>query len=385
MRTNNRGRWSIATVLVGLTVATATATTAHAADGYVQTNLISNISGLAAHTDPDLRNPWGIAFFPGLSPFWVNNNGAGTSALYFATGAPFPLLPSVTIPPGGSSTDGTPTGIVANFLVLSGAFQIPVPAPGTGTFGPALFIFATEDGTIQAWNINPPISPGIPDVTRAVIVANNSAGGAVYKGLAMGTNSDKNPQLYATNFRSGKIDVFDTNFHQVTLSNNTFKDPKLQDGYAPFGIQNIHGNLWVTYALQDAEKMDDVAKPAHGFVDVFDTDGNLLLRFAQHGHLNAPWGVALAPASFGTFSNDILIGNFGDGTINAYDPKSGHWLGTVSDVDGRPIVNEGLWGLTFGGALNSAAPGDVSSPNTLYFSAGLNDEADGLFGSIQAE
>jgi len=382
MRMNKRCRWSIATVIVGLAVATATATTVHAAQGYVQTNLISNISGLAAQTDPSLRNPWGIAFFPGLSPFWVNYNGAGTSALYFATGLPFPGLPFVTIPSASSSSGGTPTGIVANVLVGVGAFQIPDPA--TTTFGPALFIFATEDGTIQAWNINPPIPPGIPDPTHAVIVADNSAGGAVYKGLAIGTNSSGQPLLYATNFRSGKIDVFDTNFHQVTLS-GTFTDPKLQAGYAPFGIQNINGKLWVTYALQDADKVDDVAKPAHGFVDVFDTDGNLVLRFAQHGHLNSPWGVALAPPNFGTFSNDILIGNFGDGTINAYHPVSGHWLGTLSDVDGRPLVNDGLWALTFGGALNSSTPGDVSSSNTLYFSAGLNNEADGLFGSIQPD
>ena len=282
----------------------------------------------------------------------------------------------MTIPSASSSSGGTPTGIVANVLALGGAFQIT-------TFGPALFIFATEDGTIQAWNVNPPISPGITDPTHSVIVANNSAGGAVYKGLAMGINSGK-PLLYATNFHSGKIDVFDTNFHQVTLA-GTFTDPKLQDGYAPFGIQNINGKLWVTYALQDADKHDDVAKPAHGFVDVFDTNGNLVLRFAQHGHLNSPWGVALAPPNFGTFSNDILIGNFGDGTINAYDPMSGHWLGTLSDVDGRPLVNDGLWALSFGGALNSSTPGDVSSSNTLYFSAGLNHEADGLFGSIQPD
>ena len=329
----------------------------------------------------------GYRVFSRANPFWVNNNGAGTSALYFADGVPFPLLKFVTIPSASSSSGGTPTGIVANVFVLRRCIPDPQSrhAATPPTFGAALFIFATEDGTIQAWNNSTFIPPGIPDPTHAVIVANNSAGGAVYKGLAIGaSNSNGKPLLYATNFHSGKIDVFDTNFHQVTLS-GTFTDPKLQDGYAPFGIQNINGKLWVTYALQDADKMDDVAKPAHGFVDVFDTDGNLVLRFAQHGHLNSPWGVALAPPNFGTFSNEILIGNFGDGTINAYNPISGHWLGTLSDVDGRPLVNDGLWALTFGGALNSSTPGDVSSSNTLYFSAGLNNEADGLFGSIQPD
>lgn len=351
--------------------------------GYAQTNLISDIPGLAQVTDPNLLNPWGLAFFPGLSPFWINENNAGFSALYFADAVPFPFLPSVIIPPPPPSTsNGTPTGIVANLFVASGAFPIVI---GGTDFGPSLFIFDTEDGTIEAWNINPPVAPGIPDPLSAVIVVDNSQGGAatgaVYKGLALGMNAANGPLLYATNFRTGKVDVFDSNFKSPTPPlTGSFTDPKLQAGYAPFGIQNINGHIWVTYAKQDAPKHDPVNKPGHGFVDIFDTDGNLLTRFAQHGHLNSPWGQVMAPASFGQFAGDILIGNFGDGVINAFDPQSGKWLGSVTDSNGRPLVNDGLWALTFGGALNS--DGTVSSPDTLFFSAGLNDEVDGLFGTI---
>ena len=362
---------------------------AHAAGpGYVQTDLITDIPALATATgarlDPNLLNPWGIAFFPGMSPFWINENGAGLSALDFADGVAFPGLPDVVIPSPTSPTGGTPTGIVANFFVGSGAFEIP--DPNDTNFGPSLFIFDTEDGTIEAWNAAPFVLPGIPNPLTAVIVVDNSAGGgptgAVYKGLALGANVANGPLLYATNFRTGNVDVFDTNFHQVTLS-GSFADPKLQHGYAPFGIRNINNQIWVTYALQDKAKHDDVAKPGHGFVDVFDTDGNFIRRFAQHGHLDSPWGLAMAPASFGKFANDMLVGNFGDGVINAFDPATGHWLGTVSGPNGRPLANDGLWALTFGGALNSE--NTVSSPGTLFFSAGLNDEADGLFGRIDPQ
>ena len=354
--------------------------------GYAQTNLISDIPGLAQVTDPNLLNPWGLAFFPDASPFWINENNAGFSALYFADAVPFPLLPSVIIPPPPPSVSaGTPTGIVANFFVGAGAFEIPDPADPNTPFGPALFIFDTEDGTIEAWNAAPFVSPGLPDPLIAEIVVDNSAGGgpngAVYKGLALGANDANGPLLYATNFRTGNIDVFDTNFHSPSPAlSGSFTDPNVQHGYAPFGIQNINGQIWVTYAQQDKAKHDPVNKPAHGFVAVFDTDGNLLQHFAQHGHLDSPWGLAMAPASFGRFANDMLIGNFGDGVINAFDPASGHWLGMVSGPNGRPLVNDGLWSLTFGGALNS--DGSESSPGTLFFSAGLNDEADGLFGSI---
>ena len=365
-----------------------------AGPGYTQNNLVSDIPGLAAFTDPTLLNPWGIAFFPAVpeisfpgSPFWVNDNNAGLSALYFGSnfglGFPVPGLPNVTIPSPISPTGGTPTGIVANLTLFTAtpAFFIPV-------LGPADFIFSTEDGTIEAWNglgpdpdLDFPPSMGFTSDDAVIVVPNPSFpnGGAVYKGLALGLDSGGNPLLYATNFRTGNIDVFDTNFAPATVA-GSFTDPNVQHGYAPFGIQNINGHLWVTYAMQDKARHDPVNKPAHGFVSVFDTDGNLLNHFAQHGHLSSPWGVALAPASFGQFANDILIGNFGDGRINAYDPASGHWLGMVSDSRGKPLVNDGLWSLTFSGGPGRTAVG--APPDTLYFSAGLNDEADGLFGTI---
>jgi uncharacterized protein (TIGR03118 family) len=383
-----------------LGVAMAIAAQASAAGpGYVQTDLITDIPALATATgarlDPNLLNPWGLAFFPGASPFWINENNAGLSALDFADGVANPGLPAVFIPTPTSETGGTPTGIVANFFAGLGAFEIPNAADPAHPFGPALFIFDTEDGTILAWNAPPFVLPGLPDPDAdfpisddALIVVDNSAGGgpngAVYKGLALGANAANGPLLYATNFRSGKVDVFDKNFKSPTPPlSGSFTDPKVQHGYAPFGIQNINGQIWVTYALQDAAKHDPVNKPAHGFVSVFDTDGNLIQHFAQHGHLNSPWGLAMAPASFGKFANDILIGNFDDGKINAFDPKTGHWLGALSAPDGSPLVNDGLWALTFGGAANSN--GSFSSPGTLFFSAGLNDEADGLFGRIDPQ
>ncbi len=356
--------------------------------GYAQRNLVSNGAVPADNIDPNLINPWGISFFPGVSPFWVSDNNAGVSTLYDGTGSPIPLvvdIPSPTDPTQGGRT-GAPTGQVAN---PTSAFNIIKISDPNGTdFGPALFIFATEDGTIEAWNLNKTLEPdgalspflgGVPD--DAVIVVDNSAKGAVYKGLAMGAVSG-NPMLYATNFRTGNIDVFDGNFRQVPLG-GSFIDPNVQHGYAPFGIQNIGGKLWVTYAKQDAAKHDPVNRPAHGFVSVFDTGGNLLQHFAQHGHLNSPWGVAMAPASFGQFAGDILVGNFGDGRINAYDQTTGHWLGTLSDADGSPIVNPGLWTVTFSGPADETAAG--AEPDTLYITAGLigpTHEQAGLFAKI---
>ena len=213
-----------------------------------------------------------------------------------------------------------------------------------------------------------------------MIVVDNSVGkknkgGAVYKGLALAMSGSSQPQLYATNFRTGRIDVFDMNFNPVTLKKKAFRDNKVPQSFAPFGIQTIGGNLWVTYAKQDHAKHDPVSNRGRGFVDVFDGDGNLVQMFARRGALNSPWGVAMAPASFGTFMNDILIGNFGDGAINAYDPTTGNFIGTVSDAMGNPILIDGLWTVTFGGALGS-------SPDTLYFTAGPNHEANGIFGAI---
>jgi uncharacterized protein (TIGR03118 family) len=372
-------------------------------DGYTQTNLVSDGAVAAKFTDPNLLNPWGISFIPGLSPFWVSDNNAGVSTLYDGMGSPFPapatpLVVDIPLPtdPTHGGRGGAPTGQVANLTILTatpGFFLGPA-----GAFGPAFFIFATEDGTLEAWNSPFPGVAGIPDPEGtppmppsddALLVVDNSAGtlgggkfGAVYKGLAMGTNS-MGTFLYATNFRTGKVDVFDSAFKPATLS-GAFDDHRFFSRFfAPFGIQNINGKLWVTYALQDAAKHDPIRFPGLGFVDVFDTDGHLLRHFAEFGFLDAPWGVALAPASFGEFAGDILIGNFGNGFINVYDPASGGFRGVLRDHSGRPIVNPGLWTLTFSGPKGATAVN--ATPDTLYFTAGLRGpthESDGLFGTI---
>jgi uncharacterized protein (TIGR03118 family) len=327
---------------------------------YKQTNLVSDGALPARVTDPQLKNPWGIAAIPG-APFWIADNGSGLSTLYDGQGDIVPL--TVTIPPPKGAPKGTtaaPTGIVSNpngqqFLV----------APQLA----ALFIFATEDGTISAWN------PTV-DLHNAVLKVDNSQGGsgAVYKGLALATNST-GVFLFATNFRDGTIDVFDSAFKPAKLA-GSFQDHRIPAGYAPFGIALIDGNLFVTYALQDAAKHDDQKGPGRGFVDVFDTDGHLVSRFASHGALNSPWGIARAPLNFGASSSRILIGNFGDGRINAF-ASDGDFRGSLHDRSGRSIKIDGLWSIAFGTAV-------ASDPSTLYFTAGTNGEADGLFGSLQA-
>jgi uncharacterized protein (TIGR03118 family) len=277
----------------------------------------------------------------------------------------------ITIPPPSSTPGATaaPTGNVFNstsdFVVTEGSKS-----------GPSLFLFATEDGTISGWN------PSV-DATHAILAVDNAnvTSGPVYKGLALGHNGSGN-FLFAANFRFGTVDVFNATFAKVS----SFTDKALASDcplpnqcFAPFGIQNLGGNLFVTFALQNAAHHDDVAGQGNGFVDVFDTSGNLLRRFASHGSLNSPWGLALAPAKFGTFSHDILVGNFGDGRINAFDPASGTFMGQLQDQNGHPITINGLWGIAFG---NGGLAGDSI---TLFFASGLNDEADGLFGSIEPD
>jgi uncharacterized protein (TIGR03118 family) len=257
----------------------------------------------------------------------------------------------------------TPTGLVWNPTTT---FLVP------GTTSPATFIWDTEDGTIAAW------TGGLTPPDQAVLAVDNSAG-AVYKGLVFGTNAH-GVFLFATNFGAGTIDVFAPNgsagFRPATFTeiDGAFTDPKIPAGFAPFGVQNINGNLFVTYAMQDAARHDDVAGRGNGFVDIFDTDGHLLRRFASRGALNSPWGVARASFAFGRFSGDILVGNFGNGKINAFD-SDGNFLDTLKDGKGKPVVIDGLWTLTLGGGRNS-------SSDTLYFTAGPNDETDGLFGTI---
>jgi len=355
----------ILAVLVGLGVLVSQKSPAASPGGsYLQTNIVSDVKGTAAVTDPKLVNPWGIVAGPG-TPFWIADNSTGVSTLYTGTGASFPgAPPSVTIPaPAGSAPDaaGAPTGTVFNgsssFIVRHGAAS-----------GPRLFLFATEDGTIAGW------SP-VANPASAIIAADNSAEGAVYKGLAIASDGSQ-PQLFAANSRENVIDVFDTSFQRVNKP-GSFSDPRLPAGFAPFNVAALNGKLYVTYAKQNGEKHDDVAGAGNGYVDVYDLNGNLIRRLISGGALDSPWGVALAPAGFGTFGNDLLVGNFGDGKINAFDPTSGKFLGSLSDQHGKTLRIEGLWGLAFGSGPNT---GD---PNTLFFTAGIGGEKHGLVGSLQ--
>jgi uncharacterized protein (TIGR03118 family) len=355
-----------ATVLSGLAYALLGAGTAFSyvigdtPHGYVQTNLVSDGAAKAKTTDSNLKNPWGLTFLPG-TPFWVADNNAFVSTLYDGTGKPISLVVNIPLP--NAAKGGSPSGLVGNiFAAKTNEFITPT------TGEPSLFIFDTEDGTVVAWNL----SAG----SNAQLAFDNSKAGAVYKGLAIGTSSSGDV-LYAANFNSGKVDVFDSSFKPVTLK-GTFTDPNLPKGYAPFGIQSVNGNLYVTYAVQDKAKHDPVNKAGNGIVNVFDLDGILISRFVTKGKLDSPWGVVLAPSSFGEFANDILVGNFGNGRINAYDSK-GNFLGTLTNLKKKPLVNGSLWALEFGGgALNASA-------NTLYFTAGLHKEMHGLFGTITAQ
>ena len=328
-----------------------------AANQYVQHNLVSDLQGVADRVDPALVNPWGVVASP-TSPFWLSDNGSGLSTLYNGSGGAINL--KVAIPaPGGKA--GAATGIIFNGTSFFNA------APGK----PSSFIFATEDGTIVGWN------PQV-DGTHGIILADRSASGAVYKGLAMATRSE-GPLLYAANFNSGAIDVFDGNLNLLNLP-GAFHDSGIPAGFAPFNIQNLGGTLYVTYAKQDADKHDDVAGIGNGYVDAYDLNGLLLQRLVAGGSLNSPWGLAIAPAGFGDFAGALLVGNFGNGSINAYDLTTGNFLGQMQDVKNNVIKIPGLWGLSFG---NGAGSGDTK---TLYFAAGIPGPTDaveshGLFGS----
>jgi uncharacterized protein (TIGR03118 family) len=309
------------------------------ANDFSQTNLVSDNSGVATTTDPNLVNPWGIAN-SATSPFWISDQGTGVSTLYNGAGAITPLV--VSIPAAATPPNG-PTGIVF--------------AGGAGFAGSPLFIFSTLQGTIAAWAG----SDGTTAVTEA------TPPGAVYTGLALANNGSGN-FLYAANSVGG-IDVFNSNFAKVSLS-GSFTDPNLPAGFTPYNIQNIGGDLYVEYS--DGVGLGD------GVVDVFDANGNFIKRLITGGSLDNPWGITLAPAGFGSFGGDLLVGNNGNGEINAFNPTNGAWIGTLDNNSGNPIVNSGLWALEFrtGGT-------DVNT-DALYFTAGINGQKDGLFGSIQA-
>ena len=335
------------------------------ANAYIQHNLVADQAGVADVTDPNLVNAWDIAI-SATSPFWISSAGTGLAVVYSTAGAAPTLTVAslkVAIPPGKSSSAkfGPLTGQIANG---TSAFVLP-----NGT--KASFLFCTLDGAISGWNS----AAG----TTAVITVDNSSKSAVYTGCVIGGTTSA-PQLYAANFHSAAVEVYDGNFAPVTLASGAFTDSQLPAGYAPYNITNPgNGNLYVSYALQDSTKSVSVPGAGNGFVDVYDMSGNLKTRLVAKGALNAPWGMTLAPANnFGAFSGMLLVGNFGDGKINAYDPATGASQGAMQDTSGNTIAIPGLWALRVG---NGASGGDA---NAVYFAAGPGGEQHGLFGSLQA-
>jgi uncharacterized protein (TIGR03118 family) len=316
------------------------------------TYLTSDISLVAPNTDPTLVNPWGLSISPS-GPWWVSDNGTGLSTLYNSSGVNQGLV--VTIPTGSGSGTGTPSGTVFN-----GTTDFKVNGQV------AAFLFDTEDGTISGWYGG----------SNAFIAVNNHSSGAVYKGMALASAGGNN-YIYVTNFHAGTVEVYDKNFAAHSFGSNAFVDTTVPTGFAPFNVQLIGTNkLVVTYAKQDAQKHDDVSGPGNGYVDVYDTEGNLQLRLAHVLYMNSPWGVALAPANFGAFNNDILIGMFGSGAIAAFNPSTGAWVGNLLDLNDLTLKLDGLWAIAFG---NGGAGGPTS---VLYYTAGTFKEAHGIFGSV---
>jgi uncharacterized protein (TIGR03118 family) len=310
------------------------------------TLLASNQPGVAAVTDPGLLNAWGLVSSP-TSPFWISANGPGTSELYNGAGVKQGLV--VTIPGVGGNA-GTPTGVIFN---------------GTANFNSDLFIFATESGTVAGWR-------GALGTTAETLV-DSTATGSVFKGIAIGATA-QGTYLYAADFHNGTITVTPGTGAPALTGN--FTDPTIPTGFAPFNIQNLGGVLYVTYARQDAAGHDDVPGAGNGFVDTYDLNGNLIARVVSNGALDSPWGLAIAPSTFGDVGGDLLVGNFGDGKINAYNLTTHAFVETLQGPGGNPIVIDGLWGLSFG---NGASAGPAS---TLFFTAGPNGEQDGLFGEL---
>jgi len=354
------------------------------AQHYTQTNLVSDTASIkAAVTDPNLKNPWGLTRSPGGSPWWVGNNNSGTSTLYDGAGTPQNFFPDphpdsngnginspfnnfVMVPPPGFApgTASTPTGVVFNGSPAD--FQV---APGKQ----ALFIFATEDGTISGWNPGANVTSAVPKVDNS---DKGSAHSAVYKGMTSGEINGKK-FLYVTNFRDGRVEVYDTNFHRVHLGEDAFDDDSIPRDFAPFNIQNIGGSLFVTYAKQDGPRHDPVGGDGFGFVDIFSTAGKFQGRLEHGDWFNAPWGVVWTPRDFGEFSNVILVGNFRSGWIAAFNGFTKKFIGFMrNDKDDSLVFIDGLWSLTFGNN------GSAGSSTTLFFTAGPNSEQDGLFGTL---
>lgn len=330
--------------------------------GLIATSLVTDVNTStnpykASNTDPHLVNPWGLAFNPD-GFVWVANNHTSTSTLYDGNGVVQTLV--VTIP-DGSAGAASPIGIVFN-----GTQSFKVTQ--AGVTGASAFIFAGEAGTLAGW------SPSV-NLNSAITVYDGAATGAVYKGLAIGKSAGVD-FLYATDFHGGTVDVFDASFAKVSVAGG-FTDATLPAGYAPFGIQTIGSLVYVAYAKQDPNSSDEVAGAGLGIVDTFDTAGQLVARLIPAGgKLDAPWGMAMAPSNFGAFSNALLVANFGDGKINAFDPASGKFLGTLAKADASPIVIDGLWGIAFGNGIND------QPTNTLFYTGGPADESHGVYGRI---
>src|SRR6266566_6239307 len=336
----------IKVALLTFAVAILTATSARA-DTYSWTNFQSDIAGVAQHVDPNLVNPWGMAASPS-GTIWVSDNGTGVSTLYHQDGTAVSLV--VTIPTAARNRGtGNPTGVVFNGTPF---FQVTK----NGNSAPSLFIFVSEDGSISGWN------PTL-DQTHAIIAVDNGTNRginrAIYKGATLGVANGHN-FLYATNFHTGHVETYDESFHQVNP--NGFVDPNLPAGYGPFGIRNINGEIFVTYAKQDQHREDDVPGPGFGFVNVFDTSGAFLRRLVSNGELNAPWGLTLV-------EGELWVGNFGNGLINVYDPMSGAFIETLMRADGTPLQLDGLWDML-----------PAQSGGGVFFTAGIADEEHGLFG-----
>jgi uncharacterized protein (TIGR03118 family) len=348
--------------------------TAPSSQEFADTALVSNKAGVVATTttiDANLQNPWGVAVAPGL-PFWIADNNSNLSTLYTGTGTVETSSVTgsnslgITIPASAAGVQANPTGQVYN---ATGGFLIHT----VNGMESAQFIYDGEGGTIAAWAAN----SGATAVTAYDDGIVNGANHAVYKGLAIGSVSGAT-FLYATDLHNNKVDVFDTNFSKPTAMQGKFIDPTMPAGFVPFGISAVSGQLYVTYGKQDSAMHDEVTGAGLGYVDVFDMSGDFVTRFASQGMLNAPWGIAVAPSGFGSVAGDVLIGNFGDGTINIFSPSGsvGTFVGQLMVANGGTLRIPGLWALVFGN-------GDPDKPlTTLFYTAGFADQTDGVFGTI---
>ncbi len=359
--------WAILVPMSGCGTGKTAAPPSATNSGFQQINLVSDTAGSAVHFDPALKNPWGLAVQPGMA-FWIANNVRGNARVFDSAGNP--VMPAgVGIPPSSqdNAAPPAPTGVVFN----------PIPEDFQVKGTPGQILFASEDGIVSTWasvNGNFPTNAVLAIDDSAKLTLDGPKPGAVYKGLAILTPNCCREYLALADFHRGFITTYTVNFDPL-ITPGSFTDPNLPPGFAPFNLVQIGDQVFVTYAVQDSAATNPVAAPGNGIVNIFDKEGNFVRRFVSNGPLNAPWGITKSSPNFGPFSNNILIGNFGDGTVNVFDPATGNFLGQLKDTDGKVIINPGLWALVFG----SAGVGDA---NTLYFTAGSSGEDHGLFGSI---